>query len=96
MTLKLNSTYDLFIATARHVYANKNSAEDFEYPEYLGFKKAGNLPPDLILIIQDGLDHIRHGNWEELTERSFIEGCLSDIFHSNFYEEFVCKNQKLF
>lgn len=96
MDLQTNKTYDLFINAARHAYKNSKEDGDFDFPNYLGFKKAGNLPSDAIDAIQVALDHKRYGFYEGISERSFVEACLSDCFHGDFYSLFARKNQKLF
>lgn len=96
MNLETNKTFDLFIQAARHAYKNSKEGGDFDFPNYLDFKKAGDLPSDAIDAIQDTLDHKRYGSYEGISERSFVEACLSDCFHGDFYSLFVKKNKKLF
>jgi hypothetical protein len=96
MKLELNKDFELFVEAARHVYKNSKGDGRFGFPNYLGFKKAGKLSSDLIDILQDALDHKRYGAFEKITERSFVEACLSDCFRGDFYNNFVKKNQKLY
>lgn len=34
--------------------------------------------------------------WYEISEKSFVQGCLGECFHGDFYKEFVNKNSKLY
>ena len=97
MTLKLNKQYDLFMEVAEWVYdkVKSGNTEFFDYPNYMGMKKAGNLSPACVDAIQDASEHMKYGTWGNLTKRSFMEACVMECFRSSFYDEFVCKNQKL-
>ena len=110
MILKLNKQYDIFVEAARHIYktrrvqkAKKQDLESyppehpsgFDHPDYMGFEKGALLNARTIEALYEAGDYLWFGCWGKISEKSFVEACLSEFGRLNFYEEFVNKNQKL-
>lgn len=110
MILKLNEQYDIFVEAARHIHktrriqrAKKQDLESyppeypsgFEYPHYMGFEKGASLKARAADVLFEAGDYLWFGCWGKISEKSFVEACLSEFCRLNFFEEFVSKNQKL-